>query len=58
MVQTYQEGCEVGMAKPFPPQETENIWHGSPNPQKFLVLHHREHPGGLHHRLVWQLLGI
>ena len=44
--------------KPFPPQETEKIWHGSPDPQKVLQLHHREHPDQLHHRLVWQLLGI
>jgi hypothetical protein len=29
---------------------------GSPDPQKVLQLHHREH--WLHHRLVWQLLGI
>jgi hypothetical protein len=38
--------------------ETENIWHGYPDPQKVLQLHHREHPDWLHHRLVWQLLGI
>ena len=25
---------------------------------KVLQLHHREHPGGLYHCLVWQLLGI
>ena len=39
-------------------QETEKIWHGSPDPQKVLQLHHREHPDRLHHCLVWQLLGI
>ena len=27
MVQTHQESCEVGMTTPFPPQETEKIWH-------------------------------
>jgi hypothetical protein len=27
----------------FPPQETERIWHGSPDPRKVLQLHHREH---------------
>jgi hypothetical protein len=37
--------------KPFPPQETEKK-------RKVLQLHHREHPECLHHRLVWQLLGI
>ena len=28
------------------------------NPQKILQLHHREHPDGLRHCLVWQLLGL
>ena len=45
------------MTKPIPPQETENIWNGSSNPQKVLQLHYREHPDWLHHCLVWQLLG-
>ena len=44
--------------KPIPPQETENIWHGSSDPQKVLQLHHQEHPGWLHHCLEWQLLGL
>ena len=44
--------------KPIPPQQTEPIWHGSPDPQKVIQLHHREHPDRLHHLLVWQLLGI
>jgi hypothetical protein len=38
--------------------ETEKMWHESPDPQNVLQLHHREHPDRLHHRLVWQLLGI
>jgi hypothetical protein len=58
MVQTHQDIREESMATPFPHQETEKIWHGSPDPQKVLQLHHREHPDRLHHRLVWQLLGI
>jgi hypothetical protein len=45
---------EEGTAKSIPHQETENIWHGSSHPQKVLQLHHREHPAGLHHCLVWQ----
>jgi hypothetical protein len=49
---------EEGTTTPFPPQETEKIWHGSPDPQKVIPLHHREHPDRLHHRLVWQLLSI
>ena len=56
--QTYQDSCEEGTTKPFPPPETEKIWHGSPDPQKVLHLHHQEHSDLLHHRLVWQLLGI
>jgi hypothetical protein len=47
-----------GGKMPFPPQENEKFWHGSPDPQKVLQLHHREHPDLLHHRLVWQLLGL
>ena len=31
---------------------------GSSDPHKVLQLHHQEHPGGLHHWLVWQLLGL
>ena len=58
MVQAHQDSCEEGTTKPIPPQETEKIWHGSSDPQKFLQLHHREHPDGLHHCLVWQLLGF
>ena len=41
----------------FPPQETEKIWHGPPERQKVLQLHHREHPNRLHPHLVWQLPG-
>ena len=29
---------------PFPPQEAEKIWHGSPDPQKVQQLHQQEHP--------------
>jgi hypothetical protein len=32
MVQTHQDSCEKGMTTPYPLQETENIWHGSPDP--------------------------
>ena len=57
MVQTHQDSREESTTKPFPPQETENIWHGSSDPQKVLQLHHRDHPDWLHHCLVWQLQG-
>ena len=49
---------EEATTKPIPPQETENMWHGSSDPQKVLQLCHREHPDGLHHCLVWQLLSL
>jgi hypothetical protein len=55
---TQQDSREEGTTKHIPPQETEKIWPGSSDPQKVLQLHHREHPDGLHHCLVWQLLGL
>ena len=58
MVQAHQESREEGTTKPIPPQDTEKIWHGSSDPQKVLQLHHREHPDGLHHCLVRQLLSL
>ena len=58
MVQTHQDSREEGMTMPIPPQKTENIWHGSSDPQNVLQLHHREYPDWLHHHLVWQLLGL
>ena len=58
MVQTHQDSREEGTTAPFGPQETEKIWHGSPDPQNLLQLHHQEHPDLLHHRLLWQLLCI
>jgi hypothetical protein len=58
MVQTHQASCEEATTTHFPPYETEKIWHGSPEPQKVIQLHHREHPDRLHHRLVWQPLSI
>jgi hypothetical protein len=42
----------------YSPQETENIWHCSSDPQNVLQLHHQVHPDWLHHCLVWQLLGL
>ena len=58
MVEAHQDSCDKGTTKPIPPQETDKIWHGSSDPQKVIQLHHREHPDWLHHRLVWQLLGL
>ena len=50
---TWSKHTKTGTTKPFPPQETEKIWHGSSDPQKFQQLHHREHTDWLHHCLVW-----
>jgi hypothetical protein len=36
MVQAHQDSCEEGTTKCFSPQETENICHGSSDPQKVL----------------------
>ena len=58
MVQAHQDTCEEGTVKPIPPQETENIWHRSSDPQKVLQQHQRENPDWLHHCLVWQLLDL
>ena len=55
---THQDSCEEGTTTPLPPQEAEKIRHAPSDPQKVLQLHHWEHPDWLHHRLVWQLLGI
>jgi hypothetical protein len=54
---SWSKDCrKEGTTTPFPPQETEKVWHGSPDPQKVLQLHHREHLDRLHYCLVWQLL--
>ena len=53
----HQDSREGATTTPIPPQETENNWHGSPDPQEVLQLHHQEHPDPLHGCLEWQLLG-
>jgi hypothetical protein len=58
MVQAHQDSREEGTTKPIPPQETEKIWHGSSDPEKFRQLHRRMHPDWLHHCLIWQQLGL
>jgi hypothetical protein len=58
MVHTHQNSCEEGMTTLIPPQEAEKTLHGPSVPQKVLQLLHPEHLDWLHHRLVWQLLGI
>uniref|UniRef100_A0A4W5PET1 Integrin beta-like protein 1 n=1 Tax=Hucho hucho TaxID=62062 RepID=A0A4W5PET1_9TELE len=53
MFQLHQDFREEGTTKHF--QESEKIWHGSPDPQKVLQLHHREHPNGLQHCLALKI---
>jgi hypothetical protein len=36
MVRIHQDSHEEGMLTPIPPQETEKIWHGSPDPQTII----------------------
>ncbi|CDQ86081.1 unnamed protein product [Oncorhynchus mykiss] len=46
----------VAAAAPLQPQEAEEIRLVTKNTHKLLQMHNREHPVGLYHRLVWQLL--
>ena len=43
-------------AAPLQPQEAEEIWLVTKSTHKPLQMHNREHPVGLYHRLVRQLL--
>ena len=58
MVQAHQDSHEEGTRKPIPLRRLNIFGTGSSDPQKVVQLHHREHPDGLHHCLVWQLLGL
>ena len=49
MVQAHQDSREDCRTNPIPPEETEKIWYGSSDPQRFLQLQHC---------LVWQLLSL
>ena len=42
----------------FPLRRLKRFGMGPSDPKIVLQLNHREHLGWLHHRLVWQLLGI
>ena len=56
MVHPHRQRGEEGAAAPLQPQEAEEIWLVTQNPDKLLQMHNREHPVGLYHRLVRQLL--
>ena len=43
-------------AAPLQPQEAEEIWLVTKSTHKLLQMHNREHPVGLYHHLVRQLL--
>ena len=46
---------EEGAKAPLQPQEAEEIWLVTQNPDKLLQMHNREHSVGLYHSLVRQL---
>ena len=53
---SHRQHREEGAAAPLQPQEAEEIWFVTKSTHKLLQMHNREHPGGLYHRLVRQLL--
>ena len=56
MVHPHRQSGEEGATAPLQPQEAEEIWLVTKSTHKLLQMHNREHPGGLYHRLVRQLL--
>ena len=56
MVHPHRQCGEEGAAAPLQPQETEKIWLVTKNTHKLLQMQNQEHPVGLYHRLVRQLL--
>ena len=56
MVQPHRQRGEEGAAAPLQPQVAEEIRLVTKNTHKPLQMHNREHPVGLYHRLVQQLL--
>ena len=55
MVNSHRQCGEEG-ATASQPQEAEEIWLVTYNPHILLQMHHQEHPVGLYHRLVRQLV--
>ena len=53
---THTQYGEEGATAPLQPQEAEEICLVTKNTHKPLQMHNREHPVGLYHRLVRQLL--
>ena len=56
MFHLHRQRDEEGATVPFQPQEAEEIRLVTKSTHKLLQMHNREHPGGLYHRLVRQLL--
>jgi hypothetical protein len=56
MVHPHRQRGEEGAVAPLQPQEAEEIWLVTKNTHILLQMHNREHPVGLYHRLVRQLL--
>ena len=55
MVHPHRPSGEVGAAAPLQPQEAEEMWLVTQNPDKLLQMHNWEHHVGLYHSLVQQL---
>ena len=55
MVHPHKWCCEEGTTVPLQPQEAEEIWLVTQNPDKRLQMHNWEHPVGLNHSLVQKL---
>ena len=53
---THKDSVVKKATAPLQTQEAEEIWLVIKNIHKLLQMHNREHPVGLYHRLVWQLL--
>ena len=56
LVHPHRPHREEGAAAPLQPQEAEEIRLVTKNIHKLLQMHNHEHPFGLYHRLVRQLL--
>ncbi len=54
MVCSHRCSAEEDTSASLLPETAEEVWNEPQNPQILLLLHCREHPDRLHHRLVWK----
>jgi hypothetical protein len=55
MVHPHRQCGEEEATMPLQPQDAEETWLVTQNPDKLLQMHNKEHPIGLYHSLVRQL---